>query len=434
MEHSEVNIFWFRRDLRFFDNTGFFHALRSGKPVLPVFIFDKLILEELPDKRDKRVTFIYEALSKINLKLKEFNSSLLVLHDTPLNAFKKLIKGFKVNKVFTNHDYEPYAIDRDRQIENFLSEKGIKLHTFKDQVIWEKSEVMKPDDTPYKVFTPYSKQWKHNFKINSPEECPSENHLFNLYQEIYIFPELKEIGFVKAILKIPMSSSLEEINITYHKTRNFPTVDGTSYAGVHLRFGTVSVRQLVKLASELNEEWLNELIWREFFMMVLYHYPEVEHRNFKRKYDRLQWRNNEEEFLLWCEGKTGYPMMDAGMRQLNETGWMHNRVRMVVAGFLTKHLLIDWRWGEAYFAEKLLDYELASNNGNWQWAAGTGCDATPYFRIFNPSEQLKKYDPDLKYVKRWIPDFRVDYLPLIVEHKYARQRALETYRKAVQEL
>ncbi len=434
MKHPEINVFWFRRDLRLFDNSGLFQALKSGKPVLPVFIFDKLILDQLSDKQDKRVTFIYQALEKINTKLKEYDSSLLVLPNTPISAFQKLTEQFKIKEVFANHDYEPYAVDRDRQIENFLSENGIAFHTFKDQVIWEKSEVMKPGGTPYKVFTPYSKQWKHHYKLDPPQEFSSENYLSEFYTEIHPFPELQEIGFEKAILEIPKFSSSEEIIINYHKTRNFPALEGTSYAGVHLRFGTVSVRQLVKLASELNGEWLNELIWREFFMMILYHYPEVEHQNFKRKYDRIHWRNNEDEFRLWCQGETGYPMVDAGMRQLNETGWMHNRVRMIVAGFLTKHLLIDWRWGEAYFAEKLLDYELASNNGNWQWAAGTGCDAAPYFRIFNPSEQLKKFDPDLKYIKRWIPGFRAGYLPEIVEHKFARQRALETYKTAVQEL
>ena len=429
-----VNIFWFRRDLRLFDNHGLFEALQSGKPVLPVFVFDKDILKTLEDPADKRVNFIYKVLKELNEELKKYDSSLIILHDTPLAAFKELAEKFNVSEVFTNHDYEPYAINRDEKVKTYLSKNGINFRSFKDQVIWEKEEITKPDGSPYKVFTPYSKQWKHNYKRAKVQNFPSENFLTAMYSTDFPFPELSKMGFQEEILEVPALNTSEEIISHYAETRNLPAIEGTSYAGIYLRFGTVSVRQLVKMASEVNEIWLNELIWREFFMMILYHFPEVEHSNFKKKYDKIQWRNNEQEFKLWCKGETGYPMVDAGMRQLNKTGWMHNRVRMVVAGFLTKHLLIDWRWGEAYFAQKLLDYELASNNGNWQWAAGTGCDAAPYFRIFNPSEQLKKFDPELKYVKKWIPNFTADYLPPIVEHKFARQRALEAYKSALQEL
>lgn len=429
---KEIAICWLRRDLRLFDNAALYHALNSGFPVLVVFIFDLEILETLPSRKDRRVTFIHKQLVKLNEELSQHGSSLLVLHDHPKKAFQKVIFEYPVKKVFTNHDYEPYARSRDKEIAEFLAQKGIEFHSFKDQVIFEKEEVMKPDGTPYTVFTPYSKQWKHRLHREGIPDFPSENLLHNLSK----MPKRKvilveELGFKSSEIDIPNPDFSEKLIKDYHNTRNLPGISGTSMAGVHLRFGTVSIRRLVKQAMQQNETWLNELIWREFFMMILWHFPHVEHENFRSKYDRIPWRNNEEEFALWCKGETGYPLVDAGMRQLNETGWMHNRVRMVTAGFLTKHLLIDWRWGEAYFAGKLLDYELASNNGNWQWAAGTGCDSAPYFRIFNPESQLKKFDPNLEYIKTWIKDFRAGYLEPIVEHKFARARALETYKKAL---
>lgn len=429
---KKITVCWLRRDLRLFDNAALYHALKSDLPVLVIFIFDKNILDRLSDKKDKRVEFIQQNLEKLNRELQKHGSSLLVLHETPKKAFQKLLKDFVVQKVYTNHDYEPYAIKRDKEIGEFLQENRIEFNTFKDQVIFERSEVMKPDDTPYTVFTPYSKKWKERLFGESIPEYPSEeklDHLMNISKmEV---PSLKNIGFEETGYKVPDPDLSEGLIKNYDKTRDLPAVEGTTHSGVHLRFGTISVRQLVKQAMKQNETFLNELIWREFFMMILFHFPQVVNHNFRRKYDRIQWRNNEKEFELWCKGETGYPMVDAGMRQLNETGWMHNRVRMVVAGFLTKHLLIDWKWGEAYFAEKLLDYELSSNNGNWQWAAGTGCDSAPYFRIFNPETQLKKFDPKLEYVRTWIKDFRAGYLPPIVEHKFARARALETYKKAL---
>ena len=432
---QEIVIWWLRRDLRLEDNKALFHALNSGIPVLPVFIFDTHILEQLSNKSDKRVALIYQVLEQINAKLKKMGSSLLVIHDTPVNGFQKICTQFNVKRVYTNHDYEPYARRRDAEVKQLLSGKGIEFQSFKDQVIFEKSQILKSDGTPYTVFTPYSKKWKGLYFQDHQEQFPSQKYFSAFLKTPPLpFPSLEEIGFKKATLHIPEVNTSEAIISNYHQTRNIPSIAGTSHASVHLRFGIISIRELAGMAAQVSEQWLNELIWREFFMMILYHFPEVEHQNFKKKYDRIRWRNNEEEFELWCKGETGYPIVDAGMRQLNETGWMHNRVRMIVAGFLTKHLLIDWRWGEAYFAEKLLDYELASNNGNWQWAAGTGCDAAPYFRIFNPSEQIKKFDPELKYIKTWIKNFRADYLPPIVEHKYARQRALETYKKALQEL
>ncbi len=427
-----IAIYWLRRDLRLFDNTALYHALNSGRPVQVIFIFDHAILNTLSNKKDRRVNFIYRQLEKINSELSQFGASLLVLYDLPKMAFEKLIFEYPVQKVFINHDYEPYARTRDKEVSEFLIAHGVEFHSYKDQVIFEKDEVLKPDGTPYTVFTPYSKKWKEQLYQNAVPNFPSEDFLSNLLKRPNKpIVSLAEIGFETTNPEVAEADLSEELIKQYHKNRDLPYIDGTSKAGVHLRFGTVSVRHLVKQALQQNETWLNELIWREFFMTILYHFPHVEHHNFRRKYDRIQWRNNETEFELWCRGETGYPLVDAGMRQLNETGWMHNRVRMVVAGFLCKHLLIDWRWGEAYFAEKLLDYELACNNGNWQWAAGTGCDAAPYFRIFNPESQLKKFDPKLEYVKTWIKDFRAGYLEPIVDHKFARARALETYKKAL---
>ncbi len=373
-------------------------------------------------------------LQEIKDELQKNGSSLYVLHDTPLDAFKKICKEFDVKEVFTNHDYEPYAIERDNAIKKYLADRNISFHTYKDQVIFEKSEVMKTDGTPYTVFTPYSNTWKKKYAEQGPSTFAIEKHFSNLLKiKPLHLPALTEMGFEKVETISPRHEIDEKIIRHYHETRNIPSLEGTTHLGTHLRFGTASIRQLVKRTTELNEQWLNELIWREFFMMILFHFPYVVNNSFKKKYDLIQWRNNEKEFELWCKGETGYPIVDAGMRQLNETGWMHNRVRMITASFLTKHLLIDWRWGEAYFAEKLLDYELSSNNGNWQWAAGSGCDAAPYFRIFNPSEQIKKFDPQLKYVKTWVKDFHPNYILPIVEHDFARKRALEVYKKSLNE-
>ena len=429
---QKISICWLRRDLRLYDNVALYNALKSDFPVLVVFIFDKNILSKLPDTHDKRVQFIHDQLEELNSEAAKYGSSILTLYDLPKRAFQELLSDYNIAEVFANHDYEPYARERDREIGKYLAENGVAFKTYKDQVIWEQNEILKSDGTPYTVFTPYSKQWKLGLVKESIPDFPSESFLSNLSK----MPKkkvlsLEKLGFKRNFFEVPEAEISSDVLINYHKTRNLPAARGTSFAGVHLRFGTVSVRKFVRLGMEYNEQWLNELIWREFFMMILYHFPEVENNNFRSKYDRIQWRNNEEEFLLWCKGETGYPLVDAGMRQLNKSGWMHNRVRMLVAGFLCKHLLIDWRWGEAYFADKLLDYELASNNGNWQWAAGTGCDAAPYFRIFNPATQLKKFDPKLEYVKKWIPNFTADYLPPIVEHSYARARALEVYKKAV---
>ena len=425
-----ITVFWFRRDLRLHDNHALYRALESNFSVLPVFIFDTNILDDLKNKKDKRVDFIHQTLNRIHLKLLELNSSLLVIHDNPLKAFEKICSTYTVQAVYTNNDYEPSAIDRDQKVAELLKSKGVAFHSFKDQVIFEKNEVLKSDGSPYTVFTPYSKVWKQNLQQNQIKHFESENFQHNFIKISPLhFPTLSEIGFEKSDLIYPEPAWNDSLIKKYHDTRNIPSIKGTSLLSIHLRFGTISIRKLVKKAVGTNEQWLNELIWREFFMMILFHFPHVVKNSFKSKYDKIEWRNNEQEFKAWCEGKTGYPIVDAGMRELNETGFMHNRVRMIVASFLTKHLLIDWRWGEAYFAEKLLDYELSANNGNWQWAAGSGCDAAPYFRIFNPEEQTKKFDPEERYIRKWVKE----RVKPIVEHKFARERCLEVYKKAVKE-
>jgi len=431
---TKITIFWFRRDLRLYDNAGLYEALKNSNPVLPLFIFDTDILEKLPDKKDKRVVFIHQAIVGLQKDLLKTGSSMLVKHGKPLNIFKELLNQYNVISVFANSDYEPETIKRDNEIFDFLKSKGVAFNLFKEHVIFEKSEILKDDGTPFKVFTPYSKAWKKRFNEEKISRYPSESLLHNFYKtRPFHIPSLEELGFKNTEVNAPPAVIDENIIRHYHLTRDFPFMNGTSKLSVHLRYGTISIRELVLKAMSLNEQFLNELIWREFFMMILYHYPFVTDRSFKRKYDYIIWRNNEEEFEKWCKGETGYPIVDAGMRELNETGFMHNRVRMIVASFLTKHLLIDWRWGEAYFAEKLLDYELSSNNGNWQWAAGCGCDAAPYFRIFNPYEQAKKYDPDLIYIKKWVKNFNEpDYPPPVVKHEYARERFLKVFRSTLE--
>ena len=430
MNNDKVVFFWFRRDLRLEDNVGLYHALSSNFSVIPLFIFDKDILEKLP-KNDARVTFIHQTLLDLNTKLKEVNSSLLVKHGKPLKVWKSLINEFGIHKVFFNHDYEPYALDRDRQVTDMLHNEGIAVTSFKDQVIFEKYEVLKNDGDPYTVYTPYKNKWLDTFKLEEHTRSFNSSGLTdNFYEKRFEFPELEDLGFTESKIKVqPYDLSVLS---NYQKTRDYPSIDGTSKLSPYLRFGLISIRELVKKGHDENPVFLSELIWREFFIQILFHFPKVVTNSFRKKYDNIKWRNNDEEFEKWCKGITGYPMVDAGIRELNATGYMHNRVRMIVASFLCKHLLIDWRWGEAYFAEKLLDYELASNNGNWQWAAGTGCDAAPYFRIFNPTTQIKKFDKDLEYINKWIPDLNeLTYPGEIVDHKYARERALKAYKLAI---
>ncbi|HSO85995.1 MAG TPA: deoxyribodipyrimidine photo-lyase [Draconibacterium sp.] len=431
---QKIAVFWFRRDLRLNDNTGFFHALQSGLPVLPLFIFDINILDKLNSKNDARVTFIYNQLQKINSEIEKQGSSLKVLLDKPLEAFEKLNGEFEIAAVYTNNDYEQYAVQRDKEVETFLKQKGIEFHSFKDHVIFEHNEVLKDDGTPYTVFTPYSKKWKQKLENIEIPEFPSQKHLHSLLKTTpFHFPEINEIGFVKSQIQIPEMNISEQLVRNYAEKRDLPALDATSKLGVYLRFGTISIREVTRIARNYSEVFLNELIWRNFFSNILWHFPHVENKAFKPKYDFIQWRNSEKEFDLWCRGETGYPLVDAGMRELNETGFMHNRVRMVTASFLTKHLLIDWRWGEAYFAEKLLDFDLASNNGNWQWAAGCGCDAVPYFRVFSPDAQQKKFDPQAKYILKWVPEFgTVKYHQPVVDHTFARERVLRIYKKALE--
>jgi len=430
---KEVKIFWFRRDLRLDDNVGFFEALKSGPSVLSIFIFDTEILDKLP-KDDPRVSFIYLNLQKIQKILKEKGSSLGMYYGKPLEIFKNLLEDFTVTSVYTNTDYEPYARQRDKEIEHFLSSKNVSFHSFKDQVIFQFNEILKKNGEPYVVYTAYMNLWKEEFRKMELEENKTENYFQNLYHNKNL-PELtlSEIGFKLSKTKVPPFNISSERIRNYEKYRDYPAKDATTHLGPYLRFGIVSIRNIVKIAAEeKNETFLQELIWREFFMQILYHYPQTVTEAFKIKYDRIKWRNNEEEFELWKAGKTGYPLVDAGMRQMNSTGFMHNRIRMLVGSFLCKHLLIDWRWGEAYFAEKLLDYELSSNVGNWQWVAGSGIDAAPYFRIFNPTTQILKFDKDLEYVKSYVGEFGTNnYPPEIVDHKEARERALREYKEAL---
>jgi deoxyribodipyrimidine photo-lyase len=432
---KNISVFWFRRDLRLEDNAGLFHCLNSGNEVLPVFIFDTTILNKLEQKKDRRVDFIHQVVLKLQEKLVAHGSSLMVLNDSPLNAFKALVEKFNIRFVFANRDYEPSALQRDTEIETYLKTKDIAFKTFKDQVVFDPGEVLKSNGEPYTIYTPYSNIWKQKLSNTPVQSFSSEKLMANFFKtQPFLIPSLEAIGFKKTNFKFELPLLNKKIISDYHLTRNIPSINGTTQLSVHLRFGTVSVRQLVAVAQQLNEQWLNELIWREFFMSVLFHFPYVVDGAFKKKYNGIVWRNDEKEFEAWCKGETGYPIVDAGMRELNETGFMHNRVRMVVASFLTKHLLIDWRWGEAYFAEKLVDYELAANNGNWQWAAGCGCDAAPYFRIFNPAEQTKRFDPELKYINKWVKNLSsFDYLQPIVEHRFARERALKVYKEGIRE-
>ena len=429
---NKANLFWFRRDLRLNDNTGLYHALNSRIPVFPVFIFDKLILDKL-NKDDSRVTFIYDQIQQLKKELESYGSSLLVFHDSPEKAFRKLIVDYDIQSVFTNKDYEPYARERDSKIRNLLESKGVELQTFKDHVIFEENEILKNNGNPYTVFTPYCKKWKQVLVSQEIREYPSEKRLNTLFKtKSFQMPALNDLGFEKSDIEVIPPNLSEKLISDYSKIRDFPAIEGTTRVGVHLRFGTVSIRKVAKIAQCLSEVFLNELVWRNFFIDILWHFPHIVDKSFKPKYDLIQWRNNEKEFERWRRGETGYPFVDAGMRELNATGFMHNRVRMVTASFLTKHLLIDWRWGEAYFAEKLLDFELASNNGNWQWAAGTGCDAAPYFRIFNPEAQQKKFDPDFKYIMKWVPEYGTKKYPTpMVDHKFARERALKAYKQAL---
>jgi len=431
---QKINIFWFRRDLRLTDNAGLYHALRSENPVLPIFIFDTEILDKLEDNKDRRVNFIYDTLEVMQSELEKLGSTLHIFHGTPTDGFGSLINKYSIEKVFTNHDYEPYANTRDKNIASLLKKENIDFQSYKDQVILEKDEVMKDDGTPYTVFTPYSKKWKNTLLDFHLKSYPIKKYCKNFLQISPVkFPSLKSMGFETSEKNYPPKTLQEELIRKYAKQRDFPGIHGTSHLGMHLRFGTISIRHLAAKAQGLSETFLNELIWRDFYHMILWHFPQAgKGESFKPAYDEIEWEKDNGEFDKWCNGQTGYPIVDAGMRELNETGFMHNRVRMITASFLCKHLLLDWRLGEAYFAAKLLDFDLAANNGGWQWASSSGCDAAPYFRIFNPTLQMKRFDPDFTYIKKWVPEFQeFGYPKPIVDHEFARKRCLERYSRAL---
>ena len=433
MNKEEIAIFWFRRDLRLNDNAGLYQALKSGFKVLPVFIFDENILNRLEDEDDARVTFIHQQIIRLNHELEKLGSSILVKYGSPDLIWEELLTEYNIKSVFTNHDYEPYAKERDEKLNSFLNAQQVEFLTTKDQCIFEKNEITKDDGKPYVVFTPYKRKWLEKLKPENLIAYPTENHFQNFIKsEKLSIPQLSEMGFIENKIIFPNQNYVDILK-NYSTDRDYPAKEATSKISVHLRFGTISIRALVSQSINKSEVWLSELIWRDFYFSILWHFPHSAISSFRPEYDKINWRNNEEEFEAWCQGKTGYPIVDAGMRQLNETGFMHNRIRMVVASFLTKHLLIDWRWGERYFARKLLDFELSSNVGGWQWAAGCGVDAAPYFRIFNPYEQVKKFDKDLKYIKKWVPEFSdpFKYPKPIVDHKLARERCLKTYKDAL---
>lgn len=433
-QENSICIFWFRRDLRIHDNIGFYNALKNENNVLPLFIFDEHILQQFPNPNDPRLTFIYENISALDNEFKKLGSSILIEKGKPLDIFINIIEKYQVKAIYTNEDYEQYGINRDNEIEKFAISKGIKFNKYTDHLIFHPSKVLKNDGSPYTIYTPYSKKWKELFykeKIKILNTKPLLNNLFKFNNSILT---LKDIGYNTVNIRFPHNELDFEKIKTYHLYRDIPSIDGTSKISLHLRFGTISIRECFINAIKLNEKWMNELIWREFYMMILYHFPYIENKSFKKQYEKIEWINNEKEFELWKCGNTGYPIVDAGMRELNSTGFMHNRLRMITASFLTKHLLIDWRWGESYFAEKLLDYELSSNNGGWQWAASTGCDAVPYFRIFNPQLQQEKFDSEFKYIKQWVEEYGSSTYPKpIVEHNLARQRCLNAYKKATSE-
>lgn len=430
---KNTTLFWFRRDLRLSDNAGLYHALKNNEAVLPIFIFDTTILKHLP-KSDKRVLFIHQTLKQIKRDLQEKGSDLNIYFGEPLTILKELFEKKNFKNLYANHDYEADAVYRDSKVEKWALAQKIEFKTFKDQCIFEKSEVVSDSKKPYTVFTPYKKKWLSQVKPFFLKSYPVETYEKNLLQckSKTEMPTLSVLGFEDSDFEFPKKSVAKKMLIDYAEKRDFPALDNTSKLGLHLRFGTVSIRSAAREAQKTSDVWLSELIWRDFFMQILWHFPHVQKESFRPQYEKVAWRAEKDEFKKWSDGKTGYPLVDAGMRELNETGHMHNRVRMVVASFLTKHLLMHWSVGERYFAEKLLDYDLAANNGNWQWAAGTGCDAAPYFRVFNPETQLERFDPDLKYVKKWVPEFGTSkYILPMVEHKFARERALSAFKLAL---
>lgn len=428
MDAQKINVFWFRRDLRLEDNRGLYHALKQELPVLPIFIFDEHFFQQFGEN-DKRFSLIYDQILQLHQKLQHYQSSLLVLRGKPIDIFEKITEEYTVEAVYCNEDYEPYSLERDKQVANWLKNKGIHWHSYPDHVIFTPQRILKENQTPYTIFTPYKRKWLSELRHEDYQEYPSIKHVHHLLKlTLDNFPNPKTLGIHRQpyLLKPIQPNNIKD----YEQYRDFPALQKTSFASVHLRFGLVSKRALVRLTLEQKSDtYLNELIWHEFFTQILYHFPFVVTENFNPRYNHLQWLNNEADFEKWCKGQTGYSLVDAGIRELITTGYMHNRVRMIVASFLCKHLLIDWRWGELFFAQHLMDYDLAVNNGNWQWCAGTGCDAAPFFRIFNPLSQQKKYDPENKYIIQWLPE-GTPTIPMI-EHQFARQRALKWFKESL---
>ncbi len=468
----EAALVWFRRDLRLADHAALYAALKAAGRVHCAFVFDTAILDALPDRADRRVEFIWESVAELKAELERRGATLHVRHGLAQDEIPRLAQALRVAAVFANHDYEPAAVARDAVVNDALEDLGIAFETRKDQVVFEKAEVLSLAGTPFSVFTPYKNAWIKKLTPFYLQAYPTEKYLDRLARgPAQPLPGLEAMGFARTNLRtlgIPAGMSgatklyanfkkrLDE----YHERRDFPAVKGPSYLSVHLRFGTISIRKLAREAqyagSRGAQVWLSELIWRDFYFQILHHHPRVVGHAFKPEYDALAFPNDPALFAAWCEARTGYPLVDAAMRQLNQTGYMHNRLRMVVASFLVKDLLIDWRWGERYFADHLNDFDLSANNGGWQWAASTGCDAQPYFRIFNPVTQSQKFDPAGKFIRKYFPELAGcddkaihapwtltaeaqasagvllgrDYPLPVVDHARQRERALTLYGKA----
>ena len=459
---------WIRRDLRLHDNKALYEAILRSESVLICFVFDTKILNLLDDKKDLRVTFIYQSLKELDRQLKKKDSRLFVMYGDPTYQVPQLCQTLNLSAVFVNEDYESYSKKRDTIVKHKLSQIPVDFYSFKDHVIFNGSEIKKKDGTPYRVFTPYKKAWLK--RLQKKDIKPYKIRLNKLlkqneFQQYLSSWNLKKIGFHLSALPYPAGVSAAQSVLkkftkkihSYHKTRDFPSLEGTSQLSTHLRFGTVSIRKCITLSlkskNKGHQTWLSELIWREFYQMILDQFPYVEKKAFLKKYQNIKWPYSQKRFQAWCKGQTGYPIVDAAIRQLNQTGYMPNRLRMLTASFLVKHLLIDWRKGEAYFEKKLLDFDKAANNGGWQWCAGTGCDAQPYFRIFNPITQSKKFDPKGLYIKKWIPEleflnekhihfpqewkkelpktFKIGkhYPAPIVRHNIQRQKAIDLFLK-----
>ena len=472
MTSQQAALVWFRRDLRCEDHAALHAALTAHRQVFCTFVFDTDILERLPSRHDRRVEFIWASVRELALRLKAAGGGLTVLHGSAQVEVPALAARLGVGAVYANHDYEPQAVARDQHVARSLKEHGIAFWTRKDQVIFEKDEVLTRGGTPFSVFTPYKKAWlakiEPYFVKSYPVDrwcarlaAPPEAHMPSLAVLGFASTDLDSLGIAPGMsgARSLFEDFMARIH-AYDERRDFPAVKGPSYLSVHLRFGTISVRELARAALEAPgtgpAAWLNELVWRDFYFMILHHFPHVVHRAFRAAFDALSFENDERLFAAWCEGRTGYPLVDAAMRQLNRTGYMHNRLRMLTASFLVKDLLVDWRWGERYFAERLNDFDLAANNGGWQWAASTGCDAQPYFRIFNPVTQSRRFDPDGRFIRRYVTELAgcddaaihapwlmgseeqkkagviigTDYPAPVIDHGEARRKALALYARA----